>query len=80
MLTRKWQRPLGGKELDHIAITVEENILKTMSPDGKVRPARICFVDSGAIVNTQHTEGYGAWYARQNPIMRLLVPPDIPML
>ena len=36
VLTRKWTRPLGGKELDHIAITVEENILKTMSPQRQV--------------------------------------------
>jgi hypothetical protein len=78
VLTRKWNRPLSDKELDHIAITVEENILKTMSPYGRVRPARICFLDSGAIVNTQHTEGYQAWYARQKPIMESWLSPTSP--
>ena len=78
VLTRKWNRPLGGKELDHIAITVEENILKTMSPHGRVRPARICFLDSAAIVNTQHAEGYGSWYSRQKPIMESWCDPTSP--
>ena len=58
-LSRKHEDPTRAEaEGDHFETTIEDNILKKMSPRGSVKPARICFLDSN-----QHVEDYESFYA-----------------
>ncbi|MFO0980846.1 MAG: hypothetical protein U1E76_03690 [Planctomycetota bacterium] len=41
---------IARREGDHFATTIEDNILQKMSPRGRVRPARVCFLDARSIV------------------------------
>lgn len=47
---------------DHFATTVEDNILQKMSPRGRIKPARICFFDSKAIVEADKRQPYADYY------------------
>lgn len=59
----------AAREGDHFATTLEDNILQKMSPRGRVRPARICFMDSQSIVETMTTGSYEDAYRKYRPIM-----------
>ena len=59
----------AAAEGDHFATTIEDNILQKMSPRGRVRPARICFLDSQSIVETLTGGSYAQAYAKFRPIM-----------
>jgi len=57
------------REGDHFATTLEDNILQKMSPRGRVKPAKICFLDSKSYVETNTTGTYSAAYRKYRPIM-----------
>jgi len=55
------------REGDHFAATLEDNILQRMSPRGRVRPARVVFLDSSHIVSA--FGDYADFYARHRKTM-----------
>ncbi|MEW6741940.1 MAG: hypothetical protein AB1486_04195 [Planctomycetota bacterium] len=62
-LRRRYLDPaVAAREGDHIATTVEDNILQKMSPHGRLQPARICFLDSKGIVETLTGSSYERAY------------------
>jgi hypothetical protein len=62
-LKRKWSDPeAAAREGDHIATSIEDNILNRMSERGTLRPARICFIDSLRIVEAMAGRSYGEAY------------------
>ena len=66
----KYEDPeTARREGDHFATTLVDNVLQKMSPRGKVRPARICFLDSASIVETLTTGTYAEAYEHYRPIM-----------
>lgn len=69
-LKARWQDPEStARDGDPFAATIEDNILQKMSPRGSVRPAKVCFLDSRSIVETQTAGEYGAFYDRMRPVM-----------
>ncbi|MAG56380.1 MAG: hypothetical protein CMJ83_08830 [Planctomycetes bacterium] len=66
----KYEDPETAKrEGDQFATTLEDNILQKMSPRGRVRPARICFLDSQSIVETLTGGSYENAYKMYRPVM-----------
>ncbi len=64
-------------EGDHFEITIEENILQKMSPRGRIEPAKICFLDSAAIVeNTFGFSRYKKTYRKYKSQMEDWLLPD----
>ena len=64
-IKQKYDDPeTARREGDHFATTLQDNVLQKMSPRGRVRPARVCFLDSRAIVETLTTGDYGAAYEK----------------
>jgi hypothetical protein len=72
----KYEDPeVAAREGDQFATTLEDNILQKMSPRGRVRPARVCFVDSRSIVETLTTGSYAEAYRKYRPIMESWIAP-----
>jgi hypothetical protein len=72
----KYTDPSTAKrEGDHFATTLEDNILQKMSPRGRVRPARVCFLDSRSIVEAATTGTYAEAYRHYLPVMQRWVEP-----
>jgi hypothetical protein len=67
-LKRKWSDPeAAAREGDHIATSIEDNILNRMSERGTLRPARICFIDSLRIVEAMSARSYADVYQAIHP-------------
>jgi hypothetical protein len=67
-LKRKWSDPEAAeREGDHIATSIEDNILNRMSERGTLRPARICFLDSQRIVEATTARSYAEAYQAFRP-------------
>ena len=72
----KYEDPeVAQREGDHFATTLEDNILQKMCPRGRIQPAKICFLDSKAIVETTTTGPYGEAYEKYRPIMEQWIQP-----
>lgn len=64
-LMRKWKNPEAAqREGDHFAVTLEDNVLNRISDRGRVRPAKVCFLDSRRIV-----KDYAEAYARHRELL-----------
>ncbi|MCP4700536.1 MAG: hypothetical protein GY862_27340 [Gammaproteobacteria bacterium] len=50
-------------------VVVDENILEKMSPHGRVKPARICFVDAKSSVEKQSGVSYAEAYRTLSPVL-----------
>ncbi|OAD19219.1 hypothetical protein THIOM_005160 [Candidatus Thiomargarita nelsonii] len=70
-IKRKYEEPETAKrEGDHFDSTLEDNILQKMSPRGRIKPARICFLDAKS-----HVANYEEVYQEYRPIMEKWVEP-----
>lgn len=75
-IKQKYDDPeTARREGDHFATTLQDNVLQKMSPRGRVRPARVCFLDSKSIVETLTTGTYEDAYAKYRPIMERWLEP-----
>jgi len=75
-LKKKYEDPEAARrEGDHFATTLLDNVFQKMSPRGRVRPARVCFLDSKSIVETLTTGPYEEAYSRYRPIMERWLEP-----
>jgi len=75
-IKQKYDDPeTARREGDHFATTLQDNVLQKMSPRGRVRPARVCFLDSRSIVETLTTGTYDAAYEKYRPIMERWLEP-----
>jgi len=69
-IKKKYEEPETAKrEGDHFNSTLEDNILQKMSPRGRIKPARICFLDAKSYVETNTTGTYEKAYQKYRPIM-----------
>jgi hypothetical protein len=64
------------REGDHFSTTLEDNMLQKMSPRGRIKPARICFLDAKSYVESNTTGPYEEAYQKYRPIMEKWVEPD----
>lgn len=70
-IKRKYEKPETAKrEGNHFDSTLEDNILQKMSPRGRIKPARICFLDAKS-----HVANYEDVYQEYRPIMKKWVEP-----
>ena len=65
----------AAREGDQFATTVVDNVLEKMSPRGRLRPAKVCFLDSKSIVETVTTVDYRTAYDRFKAVMEGWVEP-----
>ncbi len=75
-IMKRYQQPdTDQPEGDHFATTLEDNILQKMSPRGRVKPAKICFLDAKSYVETNTTGPYEDAYQKYRPIMEKWLEP-----
>ncbi len=78
-IKEKYEDPDAARRAgDQFASTLESNILQNMSPRGRVRPARIAFLDSESIVETLTGKRYREAYADYRPVMERWAEPGGP--
>ena len=78
-IKEKYEDPeVARRAGDQFATTLESNILQNMSPRGRTRPARVCFLDSERIVETLTGTSYEQAYARYRSVMEQWAEPGGP--
>lgn len=74
-LVRAQSAEAAKLEGDHLATTLNDNILRRMSDHGVFRPARICFMDSQRQVEALFGD-YAAFYAKHRATMESWTKPN----